>query len=335
MLRGEKMPTMKDVAREAGVSLGTVSKVINGIAVGEAYRLRVEAASERLGYEVNSYARGLKTNKTGAVALILPSIRHPFFAALADALTAALMRADHRPLLMITNYDQEAERKCFTMVRQNKVDGIVALSYTEGMEIDRSIPFVSIDRYFDSDVPCVASDNFGGGRLAAERLCACGARRLLFLRIGASVPCAVDERQKGFESACREQGLPCESLSLRNEEGEEPIFRFLDARFTAEKPEFDGIFCNTDYLAVQVRDYLERRGVRVPEQVQIVGFDGLVDFPTKRYYCSTVVQPVEEMAESALSLLLREDRSALPERVTLPVRYAPGGTTREPVSLPR
>ncbi|MBQ3462271.1 MAG: LacI family DNA-binding transcriptional regulator, partial [Clostridia bacterium] len=82
---------MKDVAQAAGVSLGTVSKVMNGIPVGDSYRRRVTEAAERLGYQVNNYARGLKTNKTYSVALILPSIRHPYFAALADEVTAVLM----------------------------------------------------------------------------------------------------------------------------------------------------------------------------------------------------------------------------------------------------
>ena len=102
-------PTMKDVAREAGVSLGTVSKVINGIPVGEQYRRKVEAATKKLGYQVNNYARGLKTNKTNCVALVMPSLRHPFFAALTDELTSCLMRIGYRSLLMTTNYDSTAE----------------------------------------------------------------------------------------------------------------------------------------------------------------------------------------------------------------------------------
>ena len=109
-------PTMKDVAREAGVSLGTVSKVINGIPVGEQYRRKVEAATKKLGYQVNNYARGLKTNKTNCVALVMPSLRHPFFAMLTDELTNCLMRIGYRSLLMTTNYDSVAEKHCFTPV---------------------------------------------------------------------------------------------------------------------------------------------------------------------------------------------------------------------------
>ena len=90
MKQRDSAPTMKDVAREAGVALGTVSKVFNDIPVGEDYRKRVEEAARRLGYQVNSYARGLKTNRTCSAALILPDITHPFFSALAQGVCSAL-----------------------------------------------------------------------------------------------------------------------------------------------------------------------------------------------------------------------------------------------------
>lgn len=93
-MTSRQSPTMKDVAKEAGVALGTVSKVMNGIPVGESYKKRVEEAAAKLGYQVNTYAKALKTNKTCCVALILPSLAHPFFAHLADALTAALSKTD-------------------------------------------------------------------------------------------------------------------------------------------------------------------------------------------------------------------------------------------------
>ena len=136
-MKKTSQPTMKDVAREAGVSLGTVSKVINHVSVGDAYQKRVEAAIEKLGYQVNNYARGLKTNKTYCIALLMPSLKHPFFAVLTDALTESLMHHHYRALLMITNYDPEAEKKCFLLGQQNKVDGVIALTYHPNLaEID-------------------------------------------------------------------------------------------------------------------------------------------------------------------------------------------------------
>ena len=113
-------PTMKDVAREAGVALGTVSRVFNGYPVGEEYRERVEAAAAKLNYRVNNYARGLKTNKTFCIGLLMPSLRHPFFAALIDELTASLTHRGYLTNVMITNFDPDAELKCFHLIEQNK-----------------------------------------------------------------------------------------------------------------------------------------------------------------------------------------------------------------------
>ena len=105
MKRKGSSPTMKDVAREAGVALGTVSKVFNGIPVGDSYRRRVEDAARQLGYQVNNYARGLKTNKTLTAALILPNVTEPFFAALAEAVCGALANRGYRMILTLSHSD--------------------------------------------------------------------------------------------------------------------------------------------------------------------------------------------------------------------------------------
>ena len=320
-------PTMKDVAREAGVSLGTVSKVINGIPVGEQYRRKVEAAAKKLGYQVNNYARGLKTNKTYCVALVMPSLRHPFFAMLTDELTNCLLRNGYRSLLMITNSDSVAEKHCFTLAQQNKIDGIIALSYSPNLEVDDSVPVVTIDRHFSANIPCVSSDNYQGGELAAQKLIELGCRNLLFFRIGPNIYGEVEKRGPGFESACRQAKVPYQSLFLSDDDTEAPFYRFLEEHIQDGKPDFDGIFCNSDGLAVRVCEFLRGRGVRIPEDVQIIGYDGITDFATQRFLCSTIVQPVAEMAETAVRFLLREDNA--PANISLPVRFAHGGTTKE------
>ena len=329
MKQRDSAPTMKDVAREAGVALGTVSKVFNDIPVGEDYRKRVEEAARRLGYQVNSYARGLKTNRTCSVALILPDITHPFFSALAQGVCSALAARGYRTILSITAYDPEAEQKCIQMVRQNKVDGIIGLTYNPKLDIDPRLPYVSIDRYFSPSVPCVASDNFGGGQLAAEKLLELGCTRPLFLRIGSRVPGESDKRGDGFESVFRQRGMACAALRLNDEDGLEPIRDFLAGHMGGGRLDFDGIFCVNDALAVRVRNFLTALGLRVPEDVQLIGFDGLRHFATGDFFCSTIVQPVGRLAETGVDMLLREDRSNLPSLVCLPVAYAPGGTTKE------
>ena len=143
---------MKDVSREAGVALGTVSRVINGLPVGEEYRIKVEEAAQRLGYQVNTYARGLKTNKTNIIAVILPSTDHPYFASLAQQLNLALAQRNYQMMLFLSDSHHEREEACLRMVRQNKVDGIIGLTYSM-VQLGDDIPFISIDRYFGSNVP--------------------------------------------------------------------------------------------------------------------------------------------------------------------------------------
>ena len=322
-------PTMKDVAREAGVALGTVSRVFNGYPVGEEYRARVEAAAKKLNYRVNNYARGLKTNKTNCVALLMPSPRHPFFAALIDALTVCLMRRGYLTHLMITNFDPDAEEKAFTLVEQNKVDGIIALTYRPAVTADPSIPIVSIDRQFNDRIPCVSSDNYHGGQLAAEKLIELGCRRLLFLRIGPLIQSEADRRGPGFEEACRRTGVNYEMLLVNDDETEAPIYRFLDQHCHDGHFDFDGIFCNTDGLAKRVCTYLTGQRIRIPDELQVIGYDGIIDFATGRYVCSTIVQPVAQMAEAAVDQLLSAEAGAPAALCRLPVHYVPGGTTRD------
>ena len=324
---------MKDVAQEAGVALGTVSKVFNGIPVGENYRLKVEAAAKKLGYQVNQYARGLRANKTYTVAVILPGVDHPFFASLAQHLCSALAQRDHRMLLYVTASRPDIEQRCVTMVQQNRVDGIIGLTYNP-LEVDEDLPFVGIDRSFRADIPCVAADNYGGGRLAAEKLLELGCKHLAFLRTGSASPGETDKRGDGFETACRASQVPYEILRRNDGEDGPEVFReFFRSRLVNGKMDIDGIFCSTDLLAWRIQNILAELGLRVPEDVQIIGFDGIRRFGGESLYCSTIIQPVQRIAETCVNLLLEPDRSKTPALICLPVRYASGGTTREEAAL--
>ena len=328
-MKSSGAPTMKDVAREAGVSLGTVSKVINGIPVGDIYKEKVDKAAKKLGYQVNNYARGLKTNQTNTAAVLIPSLYHPFFAAMAEEVTAALTLRGRRAMLMITNYDNEAEKKCIAMVRQNKVDGIIALTYNPDLEVEDDIPFVTIDRRCSSNIPCVSSDNFGGGELAASKLLELGCKKLVYMRIGSMVPSEADKRGAGFESVCRARHAGYDSVVLNDDDTCKPFYRYLEEHIRDGLPDFDGIFCNTDKLAVIIIARLTQMGVKIPDQVQIIGYDGIVDFATGEPFCSTIVQPIRQMAETAVNIMLNSDGTPTPALVSLPVTYLAWGTTRE------
>lgn len=323
------VPTMKDVAREAGVALGTVSKVVNGIPVGESYRLRVEEAIKKLNYQVNSYAQGLKANKTYTAALLLPNTEEPFFASLAYYINLALLKRRYRMLLCCTDFSSDQEQEYVTMAQQNKVDGIIGLTYNPNLQIEENTPFVAIDRSMGAKIPCVASDNFAGGQLAAEKLADLGCTNVAFLRIGSSLDNEPNKRKAGFENGCLSRGLSYEMKILNDGEPFEEFTRFLSEHMHDGRLSFDGIFCVTDRLAYLIIKTLRQLNLRVPEDVQVIGFDGIRVFPGTEYVCSTIVQPVPDIAEMCVNLLLQENMSAKPPLVCLPVTYANGGTTRE------
>lgn len=328
MKENSKLPTMKDVAIEAGVSLGTVSKVFNGVPVGEKYKLLVEDAAKKLGYQVNVYARGLRANKTYTVALVLPNVIHPFYSNMADLCCQILHKRGYRTLLATTSYDPALEQQCVDMVQQNKVDGIIAISYNPNLEVNDGIPFVIIDRKFHNNVPCVSSDNFTGGQLAAQKLSENGCKNLLFLGISSRVPGEADKRPLGFESYCIQHNISYKIHRVFDEDGLEDIFAFIDENIKNGIFQYDGIFSNTDIMATQIIDHLAKRNIHVPDDVQIIGYDGIKQFGSDNYYCSTIQQPLYEMANAAVDILLTPDQNIKPALVCLPVSYCYGGTTK-------
>ena len=329
MQKEKNVPTMADVAREAGVALGTVSRVVNGLQVGEEYKIKVEEAIQKLGYQYNSSGRTLRTGSTNTVAFIIPNTINPYFALLVHYINIALEKRDCKMLLCFSEYDTNREIEYIQMARQNQVDGIIALTYNPNLTIPADVPFVTIDRFFSTSVPCIASDNFGGGWLAAHKLKEYGCTNVAFMRVASSLTNEPSKRKDGFVSACVEMGLPFEVMALEDGQPFSEIEAFLHSHLQGGQFTFDGLFIGTDSLAWEVIRLLRSMGVRVPEDVQVIGFDGIRMFGDQEPIVSTIVQPVQEIAEACVSTVLSKHLSNVPSLICLPVQYAYGGTTKE------
>ena len=327
MKKTNSAPTMKDVASEAGVELSTVSKVVNGLSVREPYKTQVEEAIQKLDYHLNSYAKGLKADKTGTIALLIPNLWNPFFATLAHHIDRALQDWKYRLLLCTTESNPEMELEYITMLQNNMVDGIIGLTYNPDLVVPEGVPFVSIDRSMGPGIPCVSCDNFMGGQMAAEKLADLGCRNVAFLRTGSSLNNEPNKRKAGFENGCLARKLDYDMLILEDGESFDNFDAFLARHMEQNKLSFDGIFCVTDKVACYIVEVLKRMHLRVPEDVQVIGFDGIRQFGDSEYMCSTIVQPVREIAQTCVDLLLRESTAARPLLMCLPVTYAYGGTT--------
>lgn len=334
-MRKQNAPTMKDVARHAGVALGTVSKVINGIPVGDEYRMKVEQAIKELNYEVNTYARGLKMQKSNTVTLIIPDAINPFYSAFAHYIESALYKEGHFMVLCCSNGILEKEIEYLNMATKNQSDGVIALTYNDiGEYVPENLPLISFDRIYDNHfTPRVASDNFTGGVMATEKLLACGCRQPAFITFYSPYPGEADRRKDGYLHACELHHItPIMLDEPSTVDMLSEITAFIDAhRHENGALDFDGIFVNTDYNAYKTCRLLRDMGYRIPEDIQIIGFDGIhkFGFDENELFVSTIVQPIPALAQTCVNMVLSKDRELLPSLTLLPVSYQYGGTTRE------
>lgn len=323
------MATMKDVAQRAGVGVGTVSRVINRVpGVKESTLIKVNQAIKELNYIPDEYARGLKTKSSRTIALILPSVWYPFFSEFAYYVEKRLGKENYKLLLCNSNDNTTEEAKYIKMLKQNKIDAIIAITYSDIEQyIYSNIPFVSLDRYFDKKVSYVTSDNYEGGKLAARKLLEHGARSLAYVGSYSKYPNGTMLRRDGFRDYLENIGIDYKEIFLQ-----EPVNDFTPYILEMLKvhPKIDGIFCHTDSLLLKLRKILNQYGYRVPEDIQLIGFDGMNLSSDLPLGISTIAQPVEQLANGAVDLVLRKiaDPSLKNEAKMYPVRYVDGNTTK-------
>lgn len=320
--------TMKDVAAMAGVGVGTVSRMINGIPVKETTRKKVAAAIKALNYEPDVAARAFKTNRSQTIALILPTIWHPFFSEFAYHVEAALSEKGYKVYLCNADGDPEKEYDYIQLVKQSKVDGIIGITYSDiDKFVSSNLPFVTIDRHFSEAVSYVTADNFAGGQLAAKELSKRGCQKLLYIGGINPYPNETTLRGDGFEAYCQAHAIDYDILKIQ-----EPIVD-LDTplkTFISKNDDFDGIFCVNDAMGLSVMKVLRSLGKEVIREYQLIGFDGTRMEQDQDYVMSTIVQPKQAMAQAAVDLILKKVAGLESEnRVILPVHFQASGTTKE------
>ncbi len=302
--------TIETVAAEAGVSVTTVSHVFSGHRpVGEATRLRVVQVAKRLGYRPNAVAKSLRLSRTDTVMLIIPDITNPFYPALARGAQDVLRRAGYHSLLCNTDADEDEERSFLDEAVARRVDGVIFMGFR--------VPPADLLAFADVGLPVVnLGAPPGGGAVDSvrfdDRNSARDATAFLLDRASGAVghiggnpgaPVA-EERLAGFRQAYAERGLvPEPDLVVETEftrsGGAEGMRRLL-AR--TEPP--TAVFCANDLIAIGALDVLAARGLRVPEQVAIVGCDDIEAAAMVTPALTTVRLPADEIGITSAKLLL-------------------------------
>jgi len=318
---------MKEVASRAGVSVKTVSNVVNGyLHVAPDTRERVQQAIDEMGYSPNLSARSLRSGRTGIIAVSLPRLDEPYFAELAAAVIAVAAVRGCTVLVDQTDGLLEREQRALAGIRPNLIDGLIFSPLALGPGRMRgpavSTPLVLLgERVSGSRFDHVAIDNVAAARLATGHLLRLGRRRLAGIgSMSTEVAQTARLRLAGFRAATAAAGLCVpeervqEVTAYRRDEGARAMDRLLDLR---EPP--DAVYCFNDLLALGALHALHRRGVRVPEDVAVIGTDDIVESSYSTPTLSTVAQDTSEIAALAVDVLLDRigDGSAEPPREVL------------------
>jgi LacI family transcriptional regulator len=313
-----KRPTRDDVAKLAGVSVATVSYVINNgpRPVSEGTRARVLEAVEQLGYRPHAIARSLKTGRTRTVGLLIPTLLSPGFAYLINEVEDCLAGHDYALVLASSHEDGDRESRVLNVMLSQSIDGLLYTPSSARLRdrvvqlINDGVPVVFVDRYIPG-VPAdtVMTDNVKAGRQATEHLIQQGCRHIVCVSFSHEASAAVD-RVEGYRQALRRHGLPVDEkmvLVIPDPGGEAGMSALLEYSDRYGLP--DGIMCNNQTHTIGVLKALRQRSVRVGDQVAVIGgffvspWDALLDPPLP-----LVNQDLQRMARQAVEFLMQRLR---------------------------
>ncbi|KAB8290989.1 Periplasmic binding protein-like domain-containing protein [Bifidobacterium avesanii] len=338
------MVTMKDVAREANVTTATVSYVLNGTgSVGAGTRARVLDAAKRLNYTKNLAAMKLRSGKNGIIGLALYDVGMPYAAELSKTASIEALRHGLQLLVQQTSSSKAEERSIIETITNQFCDGMImmagALPSEEIHTLSRGKPVVLIDDHSpDSPLDSIFTPCREGAKTAISRLIAEGRRNIVMLGVHATT-FPLDEQSTratvrytlGYRDAMEEAGLTVAPDNFvicgwTSREAYEATARLLE---TGRR--FDGVFCMSDSMAIGALSALNDHGVRVPEEVSLIGFDGIDEGNYTTPKLTTVATDTRQLAGTAVTMLLdrieRPDSGKPPQRVTIGHRLIERGTT--------
>ena len=301
--------TLEMVAERAGVSPSTVSRILNGTAVvSDEKRAAVDQAIAKLGFVPNPVARGLAGGRTLSIGVVSQAIDSPFYGAALRGIEVELGTAGYSPLFMSGHWRADEEARCIDVLRSRRVDGLIVLTGRLAdsalRSLARTLPVVVTGRSLKaSNLLSMDFDNREGARQATQHLIDLGHRRIAFISGDPEHPDAVD-RQQGYRSAIEAAGLRFDPAlvapgNFSEHSGLLAVERLLDSR-----TRFNAIFAANDQMAFGASLGLYRRGLRVPDDVSMVGFDDVAGSVYMVPPLTTVHNPIQEIGELAARAML-------------------------------
>jgi LacI family transcriptional regulator, repressor for deo operon, udp, cdd, tsx, nupC, and nupG len=332
---GSKMTALRrynirEVATAAKVSVATVSRTLAmpDVVLPET-RQRVHEAIRQLGYTPNVQARSLRTARTNVIVALVPDISNPFFAEVIHGIEQVALQNHYSVLLGNTQYNSEREQGYADLVSARQADGLITLlPHIPHITSTGPPPIVNACEYvLDPAITSVYVDNVAGARLAVEYLLTLGHKAIAFIAGPMNSPINLD-RSRGYEAALSAAGIKRNrKLTVEGDFSAEAGIRCTETLF-AGGVAFTAIFCSSDEMAIGALRAIKSRGLRVPEDISVVGFD---DIRYARYSdppLTTIAQPMGDIGREAATLLIEilNDRDVPPRKRIMPTQLVVRGS---------
>lgn len=323
------MATIKDVAEVAGVTVTTVSRVLNNRGyISQATRIKVSDAMEKLNYQPNELARSLFRKKSNLIGLIIPDVSHQFFGALASFIEFYANKEGYKILLCNSYQDSLKEKEYVHMLKRNQVDGIIMGSHNlETKEyLDTNLPIVAIDRTLSKNIPFISSDNYEGGKLATKLLIDHGCKKLAHISGPLEMNTPANNRYQAFIDIVMKEKIDyiVKQTKLNEfEKNENLIYKLFE-----ENPDIDGFFASSDMIAATIIKVAYHLKKQIPKDLKIVGYDDISLAHLLVPSLTTIRQPIEKMGELAIKILIDQiDKKTVSIENILPIELIERETT--------
>lgn len=300
------MSSIQEVAKKAGVGVGTVSRVINDSGyVSEKTRKKVEEVIEELNYKPNELARNLFRNRTNIVAVITPAIGNPYYATLCSEVENRLRKYGYKTMLCNTIGEATNEEAYLEMLERNMVDGIITGTHTLNYSSYKKIkgPIVGFDTpKLNDDILIVTVDHEKGGKLAAKALIESGCKEVLQFTDATTKNYPFIKRHKAFAKEIKKAGLICREYKPKMDNFEEKFIQENIEEAFSMYPNVDGVFATDTHALLYMKKALSM-GKRVPQDLKVVAYDGTFILNTAYPSPSAIVQPIDKLAKVAVDSL--------------------------------
>lgn len=328
------MATLKDVAKASGLTVGTVSRVLNNRGyISDKTREKVYRVMKELDYQPNEMARSLSKQKNNIIGVILPQIEHPYFAKVLSRLEREAAKQGYRIMLFVSRNKEKREEQCIEMCKSGRVAGVVLCSGSFETEKFRGLdfPLITLERSMDEGTLSIECDNYQGGTMATQHLIDKECHKLMYIggmSAGEDVRMPADFREVAFRDTCAK--TKTENVVIVTEKQMFDSMEYYE--FVREKliehPDVDGVFASSDVIGAYVLQACYDLNIEVPGRLKIVGFDDVNIAQFTSPGLTTIHQPVEQMAEQAISAIVQSDAGkVVPTKTVFPVTLVERGTT--------